>query len=75
MHADLGGRIAHTWVADGMSTLDLLGPGLTLITDPDPGGWQAAVARPDGVPVASWSGSADLRAAVDSATRRTAVAV
>jgi len=32
--ADLGGRIAHAWLpgADAVSTLDLLGPGLTLFT-------------------------------------------
>ena len=58
-----------------MSTLDLLGPGLTLITGPDPGGWQAAVAQARRRPAAAWSRSADLRAAVDSATGRTAVAV
>jgi putative polyketide hydroxylase len=110
LHADLGARIAHAWVADGMSTLDLLGPGLTLVTGPDPTAWQAAAAslsqsppvvvhpldvvsaraagivgggavlvRPDGVPAASWSGSADaaadLRAAVDAFTGRSAVAV
>jgi putative polyketide hydroxylase len=110
LHADLGARIAHAWVADGMSTLDLLGPGLTLVTGPDPTAWQAAaaslsqsppvvvhpldvvsaraagivgggavLARPDGVPAASWSGSADaaadLRAAVDAFTGRSAVAV
>ena len=38
LHVDLGGRIAHVWVrADGgrVSTLDLLGRGLTLFTGPD----------------------------------------
>ena len=37
MHADLGGRIPHVWVPSGSgrrSTLDLLGPGLTLFTGP-----------------------------------------
>ena len=29
MHADLGGRIPHVWAGE-RSTLDLLGPGLTL---------------------------------------------
>ena len=110
LHADLGARIAHTWVAEGMSTLDLLGPGLTLITGPDPAAWEAAaaalsqsppvvvhpldavsaravgivgdgavLARPDGVPAAAWSRSADaaadVRAAVDAFTGRTTVAV
>lgn len=35
LRVDLGGRIAHAWVgseADRISTLDLLGPGLTLFT-------------------------------------------
>jgi putative polyketide hydroxylase len=44
LHADLGGRVAHAWVADGMSTLDLLGPGLTLLTGPDATAWEAAAA-------------------------------
>jgi putative polyketide hydroxylase len=38
LHVDLGGRVAHVWVdVDGrrVSTLDLLGPGLTLFTGPD----------------------------------------
>lgn len=37
-HIDLGGRIAHLWIeADGgrVSTLDLVGDGLTLFTGPD----------------------------------------
>jgi putative polyketide hydroxylase len=37
--ADLGGRISHAWTTDGgerVSTLDLLGPGLTLFTGPRP---------------------------------------
>ena len=45
LHADLGGRIPHVWLPDGdggrVSTLDLLGPGLTLFTGP--GGWRLAV--------------------------------
>jgi 2-polyprenyl-6-methoxyphenol hydroxylase-like FAD-dependent oxidoreductase len=38
LHVDLGGRIPHVWVRSGerrVSTLDLLGPGLTLFTGPD----------------------------------------
>ena len=38
LHVDLGGRIPHVWVRAGngrVSTLDLLGPGLTLFTGPD----------------------------------------
>jgi putative polyketide hydroxylase len=33
LQIDLGGRIAHVWADDGVSTLDLLGPGLTLFSD------------------------------------------
>ena len=42
LHADLGGRIAHTWLpgeAGAVSTLDLLGDGLTLFTGPGHGSW------------------------------------
>ena len=38
LHVDLGPRIPHVWTASGKdrrSTLDLLGPGLTLFTGPD----------------------------------------
>ena len=38
LHVDLGGRIPHVWVrsdAGRVSTLDLLGPGLTLFTGPE----------------------------------------
>lgn len=38
LHVDLGGRIPHVWIdVDGRrcSTLDLLGPGLTVFTGPD----------------------------------------
>jgi putative polyketide hydroxylase len=39
LHIDLGGRIPHVWLEDGRSSLDLLGPGLTLFTAaPVPGG-------------------------------------
>ena len=44
---DLAGRIAHAWVGrDGsvVSTLDLVGPGLTLITGPAGRPWSQAVA-------------------------------
>jgi 2-polyprenyl-6-methoxyphenol hydroxylase-like FAD-dependent oxidoreductase len=33
LHVDLGGRIPHVWLPDGRSSLDLLGPGLTLLGD------------------------------------------
>jgi putative polyketide hydroxylase len=47
LHADLGGRITHVWTpaaGDRASTLDLLGPGLTLFTGPAPTFWGAAAA-------------------------------
>lgn len=47
LHADLGGRIKHTWVPSAgrrVSTLDLLSSGLTLLTGPQPGQWQTAAA-------------------------------
>jgi putative polyketide hydroxylase len=42
LHVDLGGRIPHVWVHSDegrVSTLDLLGPGLTLFTGPDSAPW------------------------------------
>jgi putative polyketide hydroxylase len=53
LRVDLGGRIAHHWVttADGrVSTLDLLGPGLTLLTCPEGGAWHDATDAVSGVP-------------------------
>jgi 2-polyprenyl-6-methoxyphenol hydroxylase-like FAD-dependent oxidoreductase len=51
LHIDLGGRIPHTWLdrqrrtADGRgrSSLDVLGPGLTLFAGPKGAGWVEAV--------------------------------
>ncbi|MGZ5361080.1 MAG: hypothetical protein ACXWZW_05645, partial [Solirubrobacterales bacterium] len=34
IHVDLGGRIPHLWMEGGRSTLDLIGPGLTVLTGP-----------------------------------------
>lgn len=51
LHVDLGGRIPHAWVHTGSgrsSTLDLLGPGLTLFTGPETAACEAA--RPAGGP-------------------------
>jgi putative polyketide hydroxylase len=42
LHTDLGGRIPHLWLDARTSTLDLIGPGLTLITGPDNGHWAHA---------------------------------
>ena len=55
LRADLAGRVAHLWVAgpDGRrSTLDLLGPGLTLFTGPDPSPAVLASAEAERAPVA-----------------------
>jgi putative polyketide hydroxylase len=52
LHVDLGGRIPHVWVhADGarVSTLDLVGPGLTRFTGPHPD--PAGAPRAGGAPV------------------------
>jgi putative polyketide hydroxylase len=49
LHVDLGNRIAHVWTVAGgerVSTLDLLGPGLTLFTGPGRGGWENRLAAP-----------------------------
>jgi putative polyketide hydroxylase len=52
LHVDLGGRIPHVWVEPGCSTLDLVGPGLTLFAGPDADGIHGrALAGP--VPVAA----------------------
>ena len=42
---DIGGRIAHVWERGRVSTLDLLGPGLTLFTGRKGGRWDAAAAQ------------------------------
>ena len=43
--ADLGGRLPHRWLPDGRtSTVDVLGPGLTLFTGPGRRCWDAAAA-------------------------------
>jgi putative polyketide hydroxylase len=47
---DLGGRVRHVWVRPGVSTLDLLGPGLTLVTGPE-GGRRHSVAEQTSVRV------------------------
>jgi putative polyketide hydroxylase len=54
LQADLGGRMKHVWTAAGedrVSTLDLLGPGLTLFTGPESRPtWEAAAAGVRGGP-------------------------
>lgn len=44
---DLAGRLPHAWVGDQVSTLDLLGNGLTVLTGPDGSGWRQAVDAAD----------------------------
>ncbi|MFL5422986.1 MAG: FAD-dependent monooxygenase [Myxococcales bacterium] len=51
IHVDLGGRIAHLWLEaadERMSTLDLIGDGLTLFTGPDTEPPAGAAASADG---------------------------
>jgi 2-polyprenyl-6-methoxyphenol hydroxylase-like FAD-dependent oxidoreductase len=63
LRADLGGRIGHHWVATPggrVSTLDLVGPGLTLFTGPD--GAAVAPTAPSGPPL--------VHRAVDAITAR-----
>ncbi|HEY7198603.1 MAG TPA: FAD-dependent monooxygenase [Candidatus Dormibacteraeota bacterium] len=51
--APAGDRLAHAWVTTGgarASTLDLLGPGFTLLTGPAGAGWSATAPRA-GVPL------------------------
>jgi putative polyketide hydroxylase len=53
LHADLGGRIVHHWLAGPTgrrSTLDLLGPGVTLLTGPASETWQTAASSFPGPP-------------------------
>jgi 2-polyprenyl-6-methoxyphenol hydroxylase-like FAD-dependent oxidoreductase len=53
LRADLGGRIAHVPLPGGASTLDLLGPGLTLLCGPRRAAWDvAAAAVPGPLPLA-----------------------
>ena len=44
LHADLGGRIPHVWVRPGVSSLDLIAPGLTVFTGPASTEWAPAAA-------------------------------
>jgi putative polyketide hydroxylase len=53
LHTDLGGRITHAWTTargERVSTLDLLGPGLTLFTGPRPTAWDAVAAGDGATP-------------------------
>jgi 2-polyprenyl-6-methoxyphenol hydroxylase-like FAD-dependent oxidoreductase len=54
LRVDLGGRLDHHWLAGAsgarVSTLDVVGPGLTLLTGPDDGAWRAAAATLSGGP-------------------------
>ena len=44
MQHDLGGRLPHVWVRPSISTLDLVGAGLTLMTTGPADRWQSAAA-------------------------------
>ena len=46
-NVDRGGRIAHHWLGSSgdRSTLDLVGPGLTVLVGPDGGAWARAAVR------------------------------
>ncbi len=48
---DVGARLAHVWLDEATSTLDLVGPARTLVTGPAPGTWAAAAAAAPGAPV------------------------
>jgi putative polyketide hydroxylase len=53
LRVDLSGRIDHHWVMTPngrRSTLDLIGPGLTLFTGPDDVAWREAAATATGRP-------------------------
>jgi len=53
LRTDLAGRIGHHWITDAngrRSTLDLLGPRLTLLTGPANHAWQAAATALAGAP-------------------------
>jgi putative polyketide hydroxylase len=39
---DLNGRVAHRWIERGVSTLDVIGDGLTLLSGPDEPRWTSA---------------------------------
>jgi putative polyketide hydroxylase len=53
MQLDLGGRLEHVWVAAGLSTHDLLGPGLTLLTAGEHERWATSATSADvRVPIA-----------------------
>ena len=52
LRAQTGTRVPHAWVRDGVSTLDLLGPGFTVLTGDER--WRGAVSSASaalGVPV------------------------
>jgi 2-polyprenyl-6-methoxyphenol hydroxylase-like FAD-dependent oxidoreductase len=50
LRVDLGGRIDHHWLDADVSTLDLLGPGLTLLAGPDDAAWRAGADALSGAP-------------------------
>ncbi|MBM7784714.1 2-polyprenyl-6-methoxyphenol hydroxylase-like FAD-dependent oxidoreductase [Tenggerimyces flavus] len=62
---DLGGRLAHAWV-DGVSTLDLLGPGLTVLAGSAGSRWvDAAVTLPVPVTTHVVNGAAEVALGIE----------
>lgn len=61
-----GTRLPHAWLASATSTLDLVGPGLTLLTGPESGPWTAEAGRlgirHTAISDASWLTEVDLPA-------------
>jgi putative polyketide hydroxylase len=52
LEGQVGTRVPHAWVADGVSTLDLCGPGFALLVTADVAAWRAAASKVRGVDVA-----------------------
>ena len=67
---DLNGRLTHHWVRPGVSTLDLVGPGLTLLTGPKADGWRERIDELDArLPVALHTLSPEAAEALDLTPR------
>ena len=51
LEGQVGTRVPHVWVSDGVSTLDLCGPGFALLVTADVAAWRAAASTVRGVAV------------------------